>query len=553
MNFKTIKFRILALGAGLMVANIIFRFAVALPFTQETLHRLVDDQQLSIASYIARDVEHSVESRRAFIAQLARSLPPALLDRPKQLGEWLEERRRLHPLFAEGMLLIDPQGKRIAFDGEAGNPDSRQDFSDSAWFRAALAADVSVIGRPERSSTSGKPIIIMAAAVRGANRQPVAVLGGAADLSAEGFLRDMQENQFGHRGGFLLISPQDQVFIGSSVPEMILKPTPPPGVNLLHDRAMAGYRGTGVTINAQGVEELSAMASVPGTGWFVVARIPTQEAFRPVHAFKALIVQSTTVAVAGVMLLLMLLLPRILRPLTESAQAMREMADGKRKLEALPIERDDEVGGLVQGFNYLLAKLRENEAVLKESEERLSFLAHHDTLTGLYNRQMLESRLGYALELARRNGTSFALLFCDLDRFKPINDEFGHSMGDAVLVQVARRFLQGRRSSDTVARLGGDEFVVLLTNLTDPRLDVERLAREYMISICAPYGVGGHRFTLSVSIGVALYTGEPVSGSQLMTRADMAMYQAKRAGRARICVFGEASGDMADSPATMPV
>ncbi|HWK71254.1 MAG TPA: diguanylate cyclase [Burkholderiaceae bacterium] len=553
MNFKTIRFRILALGAGLMIADIIFRFVLALPFAQDTLHRLVDDQQLSIASYIARDVEHSVESRRALIAQLARTLPVELLHRPKELGEWLEERRRLHPLFAEGMLLIDPQGKRIPFDGEAGSPDSKQNFSESAWFQAALAAEVSVIGRPERSSTSGKPIIVMSAAVRDANRQPVAVLGGVADLSADGFLRDMQENQFGHRGGFLLISPQDQVFIGSSVPEMILKPTPPPGVNLLHDRAMAGYRGTGVTVNAQGIEELSAMASVPGTGWFVVARIPTREAFRPVNTLKALIVQSTTVAVVAIMALLLLLLPRILRPLTESAQAMREMADGKRKLEALPIERDDEVGGLVRGFNYLLAKLRENEAVLKESEERLSFLAHHDTLTGLYNRQMLESRLDYALDLARRNGTCFALLFCDLDRFKPINDEHGHSMGDAVLIQVAQRFLLGRRSSDTVARLGGDEFVVLLTNLTDPCLDAERLAREYMASICAPYSVGDHAFTLSVSIGIALYTGEPVSGSQLMTWADTAMYQAKRAGRSRICVFGETSGDMAPGSATVPV
>src|SRR5690606_33227282 len=115
MNFKTIKFRILALGAGLMIANIIFRFVLALPFAQDTLHRLVDDQQLSIASYIARDVEHSVESRRALVGQLARTLPVELLHRPTELGGWLEERRRLHPLFAEGLLLIDPQGKRIPF------------------------------------------------------------------------------------------------------------------------------------------------------------------------------------------------------------------------------------------------------------------------------------------------------------------------------------------------------------------------------------------------------------------------------------------------------
>ncbi len=537
MNFKTIKFRILALGAGLMLANIVFRFIVALPFAQDTLHQLIDDQQLTIASYIARDVEYSVRSRREFIAELARTLPAELLGQPKPLQEWLNERHRLNPLFAGGIFLVDPQGKRIAVGEGPWPSEEKRDFSDSAWFQAALTSNISILSRPERSSVTGQPIIIVSSAVRNNSHQPVAVLGGIADLSADGFLRDIQENQFGHRGGFLLISPGDQLFISSSVPKMILQPTPPPGVNLLHDRAMAGYRGTGVTVNAQGVEELSAMASVPGTGWFVVARIPTQEAFRPVNEFRILVVQSTSVAVIGVMLLLLLLLPRILRPLTESAQSMREMADGKRPLEALPIVRDDEVGGLVRGFNYLLAKLRANELVLKEREERLSFLAHHDSLTGLYNRQMLESRLQYTLDLAKRNGTSFALLFCDLDCFKPINDEFGHSMGDAVLIQVARRFLEGRRRSDTVARLGGDEFVILLANLADPRPDAERLARQYMASICAPHTVGNHQFTLGVSIGVALYTGQPVSGSQLMTRADTAMYQAKRAGRLRICFF----------------
>src|SRR3546814_9130138 len=125
---------------------------------------------------------------------------------------------------------------------------------------------------------------------------------------------------------------------------------------------------------------------------------------------------------------------------------MREMADGKRPLEALPVARDDEVGGLVRGFNYLLAKLRSNEVMLKEREERLSFLAHHDSLTGLYNRQMLESRLKYTLDMAKRNDWGFALLFCDLDYFKPINDEFGHAVGDTVLTQVAQRFLERRRS-----------------------------------------------------------------------------------------------------------
>src|SRR3546814_11524468 len=107
---------------------------------------------------------------------------------------------------------------------------------------------------------------------------------------------------------------------------------------------MAGYRGTGVTTNAQGVQELSTMVDVPATGWFVVARIPTEVALRPVNELRSLVVESTLVAAAAITLILLLFLPRILRPLTDSAQAMRGMADGQRPLEALPLARDDGVG-----------------------------------------------------------------------------------------------------------------------------------------------------------------------------------------------------------------
>src|SRR3546814_17417420 len=94
--------------------------------------------------------------------------------------------------------------------------------------------------------------------------------------------------------------PNTKLFRSSSVPEMVLQSTPPPGVNLLHDRAMAGYRGTGVTTNAQGVQELSTMVDVPATGWFVVARIPTEVALRPVNELRSLVVESTQIGRAHV-------------------------------------------------------------------------------------------------------------------------------------------------------------------------------------------------------------------------------------------------------------
>lgn len=536
MNFQTIKFRLILFGITLIGAGTLLRVLVALPSVQEELSNLAAAQQMSVASYIAHDIDQDIAARRALIDHLSATLPPSLLARPQELSAWLEERQHLNPLFNDGLLLIRADGKGTLAGGAPAMEQNQPNFSDNAWFRAALAATTPVISPPQRGA-GGTPILIMAAPVRDAQQRTIAVLAGVVRLDAQGFLTGIQRTSLGASGGFLLVSPADRIFVSASDPAMIMQPTPAPGVNVLHDRAMAGYRGTGVTINAKGVEELSAIASVPGTGWFVVARMPTAEAFHTVHVLRGLVWKSSLLVLAGVLGIMLFLLPRILRPLTDAAQAMREMADGKRELAPLPVTQKDEVGGLVLGFNYLVARLREKEAALIASEARMSFIAHHDTLTGLYNRAMLEDRLQQALARAERNGSCFALLFCDLDGFKPINDNAGHDAGDAVLVQVAARLAEGRRHIDTVARLGGDEFVILLADLVDARGDAENLARHYLTTIGMPYHVNGNTFTLTVSIGIALYQQSALSGSQLMSQADIAMYRAKRAGKNGICFF----------------
>ncbi len=538
--FQSLKFRLIGLGVVLVVGGVLIRLFIALPFAQELLRDLVAAQQLSIARYVARDINQSIEARRALIGELGAALPPALVQQPENLAIWLRERQRLSPLFNNGLLVLRPDGGSVLGQYPMVAARDALVYSGFDWFQAALHAVAPVMSKPQRGSASGEPIVIMAAPVRDAAKRVVAVVAGVATLNTSGFLDGLQETPLGARGGFLLISPADKLFVGASDPTMVLKPTPPPGVNLLHDRAMAGYRGTGITINAEGVEELSAMVTVPSTGWFVVARIPTAEAFHPIEAMRGFIWKGSLAMLVGMMVIMMLLLSRILRPLTGAARSMREMADGKRELAPLPVERQDEVGDLVTGFNHLAARLREKEAALKSSEARLEFMAHHDPLTGLYNRAMLEDHSQQALARAERDGSHFALLFCDLDNFKPINDQFGHEAGDAILCQVAARLLDGRRRTDTVARLGGDEFVVLLTDLNDARGAAVNVAQQLLTAIGKPFDIEGKTFTLGASIGIALYCGPGVSTLQLMSQADIAMYQAKRAGKNGFRVFDEA-------------
>ncbi|SFB37087.1 diguanylate cyclase (GGDEF) domain-containing protein [Collimonas sp. OK607] len=539
--FQSMKFRFIGLGVVLIVAGVSLRVFFALPFAQGLLRDEVANQQLSIASYVARDIDHSIETRRTLIGELSTALPPELLQQPQKLATWLQERQRLNPLFNSGLLVMRPDGVGLLAEYPVIAGRSNLLYSGTDWFQAALHADAPVMSKPERGRANGEPILIMAAPVRNAARQVVAVVAGVVVLNTPGFLDRLQENRLGASGGFLLISPADKLFVASSDPAMVLKPTPEPGVNLLHDRAMAGFRGTGITINAKGVEELSSMATVPSTGWFVVARIPTTEVFHPIQAMRNFFLKNTLAVLFGTIAILLLVLPHLLRPLTSAAQAMREMADGKRPLAPLPVRRRDEVGDLVLGFNYLVERLYEKEAALMASEASMAFMAHHDALTGLYNRTMLEDRLQQALARAQREGSHFALLFCDLDDFKPINDQYGHAAGDAVLRQVAARLLDERRSTDTVARLGGDEFVILLTDLSDNLGDtcsgVTVVAQQLLESLSIPFNIGGKIFQLSTSIGIALYSGIGVSASQLMSQADIAMYRAKAAGKNEFCVF----------------
>ena len=537
--FHSMKFRLIALGVVLIMGGVLLRLLVALPFAQGLLRDQVAAQQLSIASYVAQDIDHSIKQREALIAELVAALPPALLSHPEKLAFWIAERQRVNPLFNSGLLVVAPDGNGLLAQYPTVVGRDTLAYADSDWFQAALRADATVIGRPRRGRANGAPILIMAAPVRDAAKRVVAVLAGVVVLNTPGFLDRLQAVRLGASGGLLLVSPADHLFVGASDPAMVFKPTPAPGINLLHDRAMAGYRGTGITTNPKGIEELSAIATVPSTDWFVVARMPTAEVFRPITAMRSFILTGTLASMAGIIAILLLLLPRILRPLTAAARSMREMADGERPLAPLPVRRRDEVGDLVRGFNYLVARLVEKEAALKASEARLDFMAHHDALTGLYNRAMLDDRLQQALARAERDSSHFALLFCDLDDFKPINDRFGHKAGDAVLREVAARLLDGRRGTDTVARFGGDEFVVLLTDLHDVRNAAVSMGRQLLAAIGTPFEIEGRAFSLGASIGIALYDGAGISIAQLMSQADIAMYAAKRAGKNKVRIFDQ--------------
>ncbi|WP_306607130.1 EAL domain-containing protein [Azonexus sp.] len=166
----------------------------------------------------------------------------------------------------------------------------------------------------------------------------------------------------------------------------------------------------------------------------------------------------------------------------------------------------------------------------KESEAQIHHLAHHDALTGLPNRLLLEDRIEQGMLMSRRAGRQMAIIFIDLDRFKNINDTLGHEVGDNLLIQAAERGRAVLRDTDTLCRLGGDEFVAVLPQLENCQ-DAAHICRKMLAALCQPYLLAGHELTVSGSAGIALYPDDGESVSELLRKADAAMYRAKEDGR----------------------
>ncbi|BCM17469.1 EAL domain-containing protein [Mesorhizobium sp. J8] len=191
---------------------------------------------------------------------------------------------------------------------------------------------------------------------------------------------------------------------------------------------------------------------------------------------------------------------------------------------------------------FLLRRLRRASAALQTSQDEAQYLAFHDTLTGLPNRALFEDRLRRTLLFASQDGTRVALLYLDLDRFKHINDTLGHPAGDQLVRQTAARLRHTIREVDTVARLGGDEFAIILLDVPDVG-SAEDIAKRLLVKLREPFRLIDDQVFVSASVGIALSSGSETDADDLLRKADIALYEAKKNGRGRYEVF---AGDMDD-------
>ncbi|MDO9049552.1 MAG: EAL domain-containing protein [Methylobacter sp.] len=204
-----------------------------------------------------------------------------------------------------------------------------------------------------------------------------------------------------------------------------------------------------------------------------------------------------------------------------------------RVVETTQAAPDEHMIMLQQANAHLVIATIEAQKLAEQvqiAKDQLDHLAHHDALTDLPNRILLNDRLAQSIALAHRQGKQFAVMFMDLDRFKHINDSLGHEVGDQLLLSVAQRMVSCVRHSDTISRQGGDEFVLLLHSIEHAE-DAALSAQKMLTALALPHSIGQHDLHISVSIGISIYPDDGRDAETLIKSADTAMYYAKENGR----------------------
>ena len=209
----------------------------------------------------------------------------------------------------------------------------------------------------------------------------------------------------------------------------------------------------------------------------------------------------------------------------QPAHKLRALQGGAKDFISKPFDLAEV---LMRVHNMLEVRLLHKAA--RDHGKMLESLALHDPLTGLANRRLLADRISMALVHARRNKSTMAVVYLDLDGFKEINDTLGHGAGDVLLKMVAERLAATVREEDTVARLGGDEFILALWHVSGTD-DAAKVASKVIEAVSQPYGIEGHTVSITTSAGVGIYPVHGKDADTLMKSADLALYEAKRAGK----------------------
>ena len=432
----------------------------------------------------------------------------------------------------EELILLDLSGKTLATSAKKVNPLKMPE----KWLETARSDD-HIIGKPYFDQASQIPVMVIATPILAGRNRIMGVLAIKLNFQAIGLIlknyaRDGEVDlQLITQEGILLVSSQPiplksfrKIMVEKTLDRLFSKERVP--------LKYTGYQGKAVVGTLKKVQDLD---------WGVVAEKDRQKAYAEIIRLRNL----TLGLFAGVLLLIglcaYLLGLSIVRPLVRLTKGADKVAAGDLEVD-LPVLSRSEVGYLTQVFNHMVARLRKgreqlaaaNEALTEKNKE-LEILSVTDSLTGLYNRKHLMESLTGEIGRSTRYERPFSLLIIDIDHFKKFNDTYGHLAGDEVLRKMGEVFRESIRGCDYAARYGGEEFVIVMPEIG--RDQGVQAAERIRASVAKEkIDASGNSVTVTISVGVASFPEHGDDAQTIISKADTALYQAKRRGRDRVAL-----------------
>lgn len=524
----SIRWKIIASITVLFLATGIGTWGLLYTYFTPRFKQTISEQQQAFLQSTATAIGEQIDNASGSLAVVARKVTPAMLADSDLSQKFLDSRYALGFTFNSGIFLFDRTGKLIAespfIDGRRG-----MDFSYRQYFKDAVKLKKSIISEPYRSSRPpNNPSVMMAIPIINRNNEVVAVMGGAIDLlNHNSFLKKLFEIKVG-RTGYLYLYNHQRIIILHPDKDRIMQQDVAPGKNILFDKALEGFEGSGETVNSRGRFFLSSFVNIPSTSWILASNYPSEEAYEPVMQFRS----SFLIFAGGMLILSCLAIWGITTTITGNLERFSRFINGIDPMTTDEISYDvkgrDEVSVLAGAFNNLMGQL----VLIRKTLEDLGLTDH---LTGLPNRRSIEQEMPRYSSLAHREGAHLALFMLDVDFFKKINDTYGHDVGDLALKHLASVIKKELRPHDLFARFGGEEFILLALIYNDAT--AFELAERLRTTVASyPLLSDGAEISITISIGLAMKLSEE-SLDVVIKHADSALYSAKRSGRNRVCVY----------------
>ncbi|MDR3629104.1 MAG: cache domain-containing protein [Desulfocapsaceae bacterium] len=375
---KSLKTRVTLFSLIILLMSILSLAFYGNRILRRDLQDMVSDQQFSTATFVANEINDELKNRLQALENFAYFLKPDLLGNKAALQALLESRETLLSLFNAGIFITGIDGIVVA-DTPVATGRIGLNIIERDYLQAALKEDKTSVGRPVVGKKLMTPVFAMATPIHDAEGKVTGALVGVIDLSIPNFLDNIAQHPYAKTGGYLLIAPQHKLFITGTDKRHIMQPTPSPGTNSLYDRFAQGFEGSGVVVDSRGVKVLSSAKQIPAAGWILVVKIPTAEAFSPIHTTQRRMILNTILVTVLAGVLTWWILGHQLAPMLVAARIVDAQSDSRQPVRPLPISNPDEIGRLIGGFNHLLEILSHREEEIRRSRDELEIRVQERT------------------------------------------------------------------------------------------------------------------------------------------------------------------------------